>query len=232
MQPVLILHGAIGAKEQLQPLATALEATCATHLLNFSGHGGSSVEKEFFIATFADEVSGWITKNGIEKINIIGYSMGGYVALYLALRHPEFVDKIVTLGTKLLWTGEIAAKEVTMLNPEVIETKVPKFAAQLAQRHGAAVWKTVLNKTAHMLLRMGKEPPLKPEDFSLIQNDVLLLLGDRDKMVTLEETVQVYKQLPKAQLAVLPNTPHPIETVDEKLVAFLVNRFFNRPEAK
>lgn len=225
MQPVLILHGAIGAKDQLQPLANALSTDYTVHLLNFSGHGGTPAKNEFSIAAFAEEVFIWIKENAPGNINIIGYSMGGYVAMYLALRHPDVISKIVTLGTKFLWTEEIAAREVAMLNPEVIETKVPKFAAQLQQRHHPAHWKSVVKNTADMLHSMGKEPPLKGEEFASIQNEILVLLGDRDKMVSLDETVQVYKQLPKAQLAILPNTPHPIELVDEKLVAFLVNRF-------
>jgi hypothetical protein len=54
----------------------------------------------------------------------------------------------------------------------------------------------------------------------------MLLLGDRDKMVLLEETVAVYKSLPNAQMAVLPCTAHPIEQVDIALLDFFVRRFF------
>jgi hypothetical protein len=53
------------------------------------------------------------------------------------------------------------------------------------------------------------------------------MLGDRDQMVSLQETLDVYKALPQAQLAVLPNTPHPIEKVDLSLVSVLVQRFLN-----
>ena len=56
---------------------------------------------------------------------------------------------------------------------------------------------------------------------------VWVVLGDRDKMVTLDETLEVYKNLPNAQLAVLPNTPHPIEMINtgrlaSELKAFLL----------
>ena len=54
--------------------------------------------------------------------------MGGYVALQLANKHPKYVQKIITLGTKFAWDKETAAKEVKMLNPEKIEEKIPAFA--------------------------------------------------------------------------------------------------------
>ena len=76
-----------------------------------------------------------------------------------------------------------------------------------------------------MLFEMGKQPPLKAEEFARVKNPVLLLLGDRDKMVTLQETAEVFRQLVNGQLAVLPDTPHPLEVVDEQYLSFLIRKF-------
>ena len=65
-----------------------------------------------------------------------------------------------------------------------------------------------------MILGMGRDNPLKTDDYADIAKPVLLMLGDRDKMVSFDETLAVYKMLPNAQLAVLPNIAHPIESVD------------------
>jgi pimeloyl-ACP methyl ester carboxylesterase len=72
---------------------------------------------------------------------------------------------------------------------------------------------------------MGKDNPLKPADYENIQHPALLMLGDRDKMVSLDETLEVYKTLPNAQLAVLPATGHPIEMVDPGRLAWELRRF-------
>lgn len=151
--------------------------------------------------------------------------MGGYVAMYLAKYHPERVNKIITLATKFNWNETIAANETKMLNAGKIETKLPDFAAALQKRHAPNEWKTVLEKTAARLIEMGKDNPLKPEDYPAILHPVLLMLGDRDKMVTLDETVEVYKNLPKAQLTILPNTAHPIEMVDQARLAYEIRSF-------
>ena len=52
------------------------------------------------------------------------------------------------------------------------------------------------------------------------------MLGDRDKMVSLEETVAAFKIFPKGQMAVLPGTPHAVEQVDIALITFLADQFF------
>jgi hypothetical protein len=112
-----------------------------------------------------------------------------------------------------------------MLQPEIIEAKLPAFAETLQLRHSPTDWKLVLSKTAEMLFQLGNENTLKLEDYAVISTQSLIMIGDRDKMVTLEETVAVYKQLPAAQLAVLPSTPHPIEQVDVDLLAYNVKKF-------
>lgn len=225
MKHVLLLHGALGTKDQWEPVAKALASDFEVHLFNFPGHGGEETEAAFSIASFADAVLQWQEKTGIHKLSIIGYSMGGYVAMYLAAHYPEKVDRIVTLATKYEWNPDIAAKETGMLQPDKIETKVPQFAAQLRQQHAPADWKKVVTSTAQMLQTMGEKPPLNKEDFARVRSEVLLLIGDRDKMVTLNETASVYHQLQKAQLGVLPNTPHPLEAVDEPILSGLLRRF-------
>ncbi len=227
MQQLLLLHGAIGTSLHMLELENELTGTFTVQRLNFSGHGGSPFTDEpFSIKQFAQEVIAFLDKKEITTTNVFGYSMGGYVALYLAKHHPQRINKIITLATKFKWDETIAAKEIKMLNPEKIEEKLPDFANSLQSSHAPNNWKTVLQKTATMLLEMGKDNPLKNADYQDIQHQTLIMLGDRDKMVTLDETLEVYRALPHAQLSVLPNTAHPIEMIDKARLAFEMKTFF------
>ncbi len=227
MQHLLLLHGAIGAADQFQPFATALKHNYTVHTLNFSGHGGTAAIPVFSIESFANDVLNYLQKNNIEKINIFGYSMGGYVALYLAKHHPEKINKIFTLATKFLWNPAIAQQETKMLNAEKIAEKLPAFAQALEKRHHPNDWKQVLQKTAAMMIKLGNDNPLKKEDYKGIQQAVLIGIGDKDTMVTLEETIDVYRELPKANLIVLPQTQHPIEKVSIGRIVKEIELFFS-----
>jgi pimeloyl-ACP methyl ester carboxylesterase len=126
---ILLLHGAIGAASQLLPLKALLTKSYKVHTLDFTGHGGKPFGNEpFSIKLFADDVISYMDEHQISKVNILGYSMGGYVGMYIAKHHPERIDKIITLATKYNWNETIAAKEVQMLNPEKIAQKLPAFA--------------------------------------------------------------------------------------------------------
>lgn len=222
MQNLLLLHGAIGAKDQLGELANLLSNNYTVHTIDFSGHGEkSAVDTIFSIENFATDVLDYMDKNSIGNTTVFGYSMGGYVAMWIAKYHPRRINRIVTLATKFEWDQTIAAKETKMLNATVIEEKVPAFARQLSQRHGAGKWKTVLEKTVDMLIRMGNKNPLSLEDYKNISTPCLLLLGDKDKMVSVEETLAVQKALPHAEYRLLLNTPHPIEQVNMETLAQL-----------
>jgi pimeloyl-ACP methyl ester carboxylesterase len=140
--------------------------------------------------------------------------MGGYVALKLATEHPQALGKIMTLATKFYWDPETAAREIKMLNPEKIEEKLPAFAQVLEARHQSIGWKKVLAKTAEMMIAMGNTNPLQKPDFEKISNPVRISIGDRDQMVTLEETIHVFRQIQNASFQIFPETPHPIEKMD------------------
>jgi pimeloyl-ACP methyl ester carboxylesterase len=163
----------------------------------------------------------------IQKANIFGYSMGGYVAMYLAKHHPEKIAKVFTFATKFLWNPEIAAKEIKMLDPDKIEMKLPAFAKTLESRHSANNWKTVLNKTAEMMISLGEKNCLSITDYNSIENPVQIGIGDKDTMVTLEETIEVYRNLKNARLLVMPETQHPIERIDKQRIKNEILFFFN-----
>src|SRR5262245_33488646 len=104
MQHLILLHGAIGAKDQLESLAENLKEKFIVHYFNFPGHGGSRFPNEnFSIPHFANDVLNEMEKNNIPAANIFGYSMGGYVAMWLAKYYAEKVEKVITLATKFYW---------------------------------------------------------------------------------------------------------------------------------
>lgn len=226
MKHLLLLHGAIGAKDQLKPLAELLKNIFTVHSFNFSGHGGKAfAEEPFSIAAFTNEVEAYLSARQIKEASVFGYSMGGYVALYLAKQKPELFSEIVTLATKFYWDETVAAKETKMLSAETIMEKVPVFAEELKQRHHPNDWKLVLENTKAMLLQMGKQNPLQLTDYSAIYQPVLLLVGDTDKMVTREETEAVQNALPNSRFQLLEQTSHPIEKVNVALLANIICEF-------
>lgn len=226
MKTILLLHGAIGAKDQLAEIGDALKDIYDVHLLSFSGHGGEPYSNNpFSITEFAQDVLNYMLENSIEQTDIFGYSMGGYVGMYLAKHYPAKIGKLITLATKYHWDEAVAAKEAMMLDADKIAAKVPAFAEALAKRHAPNDWKEVLERTKEMLTKMGANNPLKQEDYAAIQHEVLVLLGDRDKMITLDETYRVYQSLPNAQMAMLALTGHPIEQTDTKHLAYMIKRF-------
>lgn len=227
MNRILLLHGAIGAKDQFGVLQELLSADMEVHTMNFTGHGGGEISDDpFTIDMFAGDIIAYLDSNHIDEVNIFGYSMGGYAALYAALNNPGRIGKIFTFATKFEWTPEIAEREVKMLDAEKMKVKVPKFAQELAKRHGEDKWETLLLKTAGMMTGLGNRNVLTAELMKQVNNKVLVGIGDSDKMVSLEETIAAFRVLPNANLIVLPGTPHPIEMADSKRLAAEIIKFF------
>ena len=154
-----------------------------------------------------------------------GYSMGGYVALWLARFYPERVGKIYTLGTKLNWSEEEAEREIKMLNPEVVVEKVPAFAQSLAERHGEHEWKSVMSKTASLMKDLA-HTHLTDQDFIKMEHTVLLTRGGKDNMVTAEETEYVQRLIKNAQYKEYESVPHPFEKFPLEVLTAEIQSFF------
>ncbi len=225
MQNLLLLHGALGFSTDLSPLVSKLkEENIYPVAIEFSGHGSAEFNAAFSIPQFTKEVQEFILKNNLTGIPVFGYSMGGYVALHTAATHPELLGKIITLGTKFNWNKEAVEKETAQLNPGIIKQKVPAFAKSLKEKHGTK-WEELLIRTSALMKDIGEHNYLSNSALPTIKNKVLLGIGDRDKMVSYEETHNVYKHLPYSAMYMLPNSPHPLEKANMEILTELICEF-------
>ncbi|HNP19626.1 MAG TPA: alpha/beta hydrolase [Fulvivirga sp.] len=226
LSSLLVLHGALGSAKQMQPFINHLPDNLKTYTMDFTGHGGLALPNQLSIELFAKEVSHFLDVNNINLINIFGYSMGGYVALKLALTDKR-IKSIYTLGTKFNWTPESAKHETGMLNPDKIELKVPAFAQALKARHFPTDWRLLMNKTSEMMLALGEQPALTLEHLRAIAIPVIIGIGDQDTMVSIEESQWAANHLPNGSVKIFKGFKHPIEQLDNKKLAEAIAQFIH-----
>lgn len=227
MEKILFLHGALGSKLQFTPLIQKLTDTYDCHAINFAGHGGEMIPMQgLTFETFAQNILEYLEANQIQKINLFGFSMGGYAALFFAQKYPEKVNRIFTLNVKFNWDPITTAKETGMLDPDKMFEKVPAFANNLMVLHGMNIWKNLLKSTSDMMKMLSETVVMSEAEMKSIQHPVLLGIGDRDQTSSVKETLEVYQILKNAQLWVLPATAHPYERIGLDLLEPMIRKFF------
>lgn len=223
---LLLLHGALGSKKQFSTLKPLLEEKFELFELDFDGHGDGKETNHFSIELFTENVRAFLLEKELNSINIFGYSMGGYVALNLAVQNPELITKMVTLGTKFDWNLDSAKKEAGMLVPEVIEEKVPAFAEKLKNEHPSKDWKNLVRETANMMLRMGNGETIQHEDLRKLSCEVVVGWGNKDRMVSREESVLLSSLLPNSHFVELEDVLHPLDQIAPEILASYICKSF------
>jgi pimeloyl-ACP methyl ester carboxylesterase len=183
--------------------------------IDLSGHGARPIPAEGIrFEQFMADIDRALEEQAWVDAHLFGYSMGGYAALLYAARHPRRVRSVVTLGTKYLWTEEGLQKELRMLDPEVMEQKVPAFARALASAHGPERWKEVVRAIARSMRELAAAPLLTAEVCARIQCPVLLCVGEKDTTAIPDDTRLFAQRVMGAEVHVLHATPHPFDKVD------------------
>jgi pimeloyl-ACP methyl ester carboxylesterase len=95
----------------------------------------------------------------------------------------------------------------------------------LQEQHRATDWKIVLQKTREMLTGLGTNKLLNATVLAQIDHHVRIGIGDRDTMVSIEESLNAYRALKNAEFQVFANTPHPFDRVAPRLIADAPTQF-------
>lgn len=95
-KPLLIIHGFLGMSDNWKTLGAQFASDgFQVHSLDLRNHGRSFQSDEFSYELMAQDVFEYCQFHKLEKINIIGHSMGGKVAMLFATMHPELIDKVI-----------------------------------------------------------------------------------------------------------------------------------------
>lgn len=95
-KPLLIIHGFLGMSDNWRSLGSQFVTEgFQVHILDLRNHGRSFHSDEFSYELMVQDVVDYCQAHKLEKINIVGHSMGGKVAMLLATTHPELVDKLI-----------------------------------------------------------------------------------------------------------------------------------------
>jgi len=223
MKNLILLHGALGASSQFDELMSILQDRFKVYRFDLSGHGNSPVTADFKMSQFAQELKTFILEKEIDKPQIFGYSMGGYISYYLASVEGELLGDIMSLGSKLKWDPLIAKLETGKMNPEKIKEKVPKFAEYLDSLH--LDWEATMTATAKLMVNLGDGEALTFEEFGRIKNKCYIGLGDGDEMVSCQETLDVDAALLNSHYFKLPNSRHPLPQLNMKQLSEFIIKF-------
>ncbi|MCP4427847.1 MAG: alpha/beta hydrolase [Chloroflexi bacterium] len=211
---LLLLPGLLGAlTTQWRNFIRPLSADFRVVTMDLRGHGRSQNNaNDLNPEQMMQDIGGLLDFLQIESVHIAGYNFGGYLGLMLALNQPRRVSTLLMHATKFYWIKESAAKLQAQLNPDSIAEKVPAYADQLVQAHGARRWRILVRQAADLTMQLFANG-LTDRMISHTQCPVLVSVGDRDKMVPLAEAQRLSRMIPQGKLIVLPDVSHPYRTI-------------------
>jgi pimeloyl-ACP methyl ester carboxylesterase len=101
-RPLILLHGGLGSGEMFGPVLPALAERHQVIAVDLQGHGRTAdIDRPIDVRLMADDVAALIDHLGLQKPDLVGYSMGGGVALQTAARYPDKVGRLVVASTNI-----------------------------------------------------------------------------------------------------------------------------------
>ena len=217
-KPLLLLHGAYMTIDMnWSQLLPELSKTRKVIALEMQGHGRTAdFDRPFSFETMADDVVQTMKYLKIDTADVIGYSLGGTVALALAIQKPSLINKMVIISSAYKsegWLPQIRSA-FQSFKPEFFDA-TPLKPAYESVAPDPKHWRSFVAK---MIEFDKKEYNLGEEKIKAIKSPVLLIMGDNDG-IDMEHKASFYKLLggdvsgdmaglPKSQLAILPGSTH------------------------
>ena len=220
--PLVLLHGGLGAVEMFGEVLPLLAEGRRVIGVDLQAHGRTAdVDRPLSYEQMADDVAALIPHLGLDRADVVGYSLGGGVALQTAIRHPDVVRKLAVVSAPFGrdgWYPEVRAG-MEQMGPETAEpmkgTPMYQLYSTIAPR--PEDWPVLLTKVGD-LLRQDYD---WSEDVAAIGAPTMVVVGDADS-VSPAHAVEFFEFLgggkadagwdgsgmPRARLAILPATTH------------------------
>jgi pimeloyl-ACP methyl ester carboxylesterase len=219
-EPLALLHPGMADARAFSPNIEALADHFRVYTPERRGHGRTpDVDGEITFELMAADTTAFLEEVVEGPAHLVGMSDGAIVALLVALRRPDLVERLVLVAGVFHLDGWV---------PQAIDpqNELPEFMADSygeISPDGRAHFRVVADKVARMHL---KEPALTTTDLGTLESRTLVMIGDDDE-VTLEHAVAAYRAIPDAELAVVPGTSHGLLVEKPELCNDLIVNFLH-----
>lgn len=241
-KPLLILHGFLGMSDNWKTMAMQFAANgFQVHLLDLRNHGKSFHSDEFSYETMSQDVYDYCKANNLEKIDILGHSMGGKTAMLFATLHPERIEKLIVadIGPKFYpqhhqsileglnavdFTKKPSRNEVD----EILTKYIPDFGTrqfllkslywqepgQLAFRFNLAVFNNKMDE-------IGKSLP----ENAIFTKPTLFIRGGNSNYILDEDFKNIKQHFPDSKIETIPNVGHWLHAENPKFFYEITSSF-------
>jgi len=224
-KPLLILHGFLGMSDNWKTLGAQFASEgFEVHILDLRNHGRSFQSEEFSYDLMVQDIIQYCKEHQLEKINVIGHSMGGKTAMLLALCYPNLVNKLIVadIGSKYyaphhqdilagLNAVDFTLKPSRSEVEEILSHHIPDFGTrqfllknlfwqepgQLAFRFNLAVFNKKITEIGVAL----------PTDL-VFEKPTLFIRGANSNYILDEDFEAIKVQFPDANFETIPNAGH------------------------
>ena len=224
-EPLLILHGLLGASGNWHSLSRNVFARYfQVYALDLRNHGRSPHETSFDYPSMVQDVKGMLDKAGIARANILGHSMGGKVAMWLALQHADRVNRliVVDMATRAypphhqhIFEG-LRSLDLTQYSSRTeVDRALASYVEQVPVRQfllknlasngsGSFSWKMNLESIYENYPKIN-EAVISDNAF---QNPSMFVKGGASSYIREEDQPGILKLFPQTQFVTIPNAGH------------------------
>lgn len=243
--PLILLHGGFGSVEMFGPNVDALAAGRSVIGVDLQSHGRTPVaDRPMRFETMADDIAAFIRFLGLGTADVMGFSLGGGVALRTGIQHPDVVRRLVLVSTPFKRSGWYPEMEAAMrsMGPEVAEPmkQTPMYEAYIQIAPRVEDW-PVLVKQLTDLLKLDYDWTAEARGLSM---PTMIVAGDADGLPP-RHAVEFFELLgggqrdaswdrsgmTKHRLAILPGVTHYDINVSPKLAAVAAGFLDEPPSA-
>lgn len=202
--PLLLLHGFTGAGVWWEPYLERFAEHYTTIVPDLPGHGRSGDGPDpYRFDEVAADLYAFMDGLEIDRFRAIGYSGGGIVLLHMATQEPGRIESMA-----LLSATHAPSRDDILAFPS-FEDQPPEAREYWMKVHpGGKAQVRELIQAFHALSQFVEEITVTPRELSAIESRTLVIVGDRDHLISVQHVLEMYEAIPTAALWVIPMKGH------------------------
>jgi pimeloyl-ACP methyl ester carboxylesterase len=227
-RPLLLLHAGFSSiASSFGTLRPEFSDQWATLAVEQQAHGHTAdIDRPLSYEQMVEDTAAVLRQLEVSDADVFGWSDGGIIALGLAIRHPQLTRRVAISGAGYNGDAEPPEFKERMKNLDPENEHLKSFREAYAKvAPNPDRWPTLIEKGRDMYLGFQG---WKAEDLRRLAAPLLVMAGDRD-FVTLEHATELYRLVPKGELAILPGSDHSAPLERQEWVVAMLREFYTRP---